>query len=288
MDEILLCPNPGRDKNLGLTMEVYRLLVRNGHYPVVSPLFARYGGYCELPEDVRVRPLEEELPKAKMVLVFGGDGTILYTARQAAKAGVPVLGINMGNKGFIAELERTDIDLVLKAVSGKYALESRMMLDVEVLRGGATVFSDFALNDAVVGGIARVIDLRVCGDGKKITAFAGDGIVVATPTGSTAYSMAAGGPIVEPAAENIIITPICAHALIERSFVLAPDRKVSVEVGYLGKKSAYLSVDGEDSMNLLGGDVLQIRKSEHVTRLVRVSERSFYEKVSEKLGERRT
>lgn len=288
MDEILLCPNPGRDKDLELTREVYRLLVRNGHHPRVCPLFDRYGGYCELPEEMQVCSLETELPRAKMILVFGGDGTILYTARIAATAGVPVLGINMGNKGFIAELERTDIELVLKAVSGQYTLESRMMLDVEVFRDGKAVFSDFALNDVVVGGIARVIDLQVCGDGKKITAFAGDGIVVATPTGSTAYSMAAGGPIVEPAAENIIITPICAHALVERSFVLAPDRRVSVEVGYLGKKSAYLSVDGEDSMDLLGGDILQIRKSRHVTQLVRVSERSFYEKVSEKLGERRT
>ena len=287
MDKVVLCPNPGRDKGYRFTQKIYTMLAQAGHHPVLCPLFERYSEYDGIPSDMQVARLETELPQAEMAVAFGGDGTILYTARAAAAYGVPVLGVNLGNKGFVAELERGDTQLLLEAAAGRYTIDQRMMLDVTVVRGGKAVFSDFALNDVVVGGIARVVDVSVFGDDRKISEFSGDGIVVATPTGSTAYSMAAGGPIVEPAAENIIITPICAHALIARSFVLAPDRKVSVQLGPLGKKSAYLSVDGEDSTALESGDILQIARSQRVTRLVHVSNRSFYEKVSEKLGERK-
>ncbi len=133
--------------------------------------------------------------------------------------------------GFMAELEPGDIDRIPGAVLGGYDIHTRMMLDVALIRDGETILKDFALNDAVIRGLTRVVELSVYGDGQLISHFSGDGAVIASPTGSTAYSMSAGGPIVEPSAENIIITPICAHALVAKSFVLAPDRQVMAEIG---------------------------------------------------------
>jgi len=272
MKKVVLFPNQERDVGLVLTEKVRSLLAGLG---VECPVCSGLG--C----------LEGLLRGADMVVTFGGDGTILRAARCAAPAGVPLLGINMGNKGFMAELEAGDTELVRRAVEGNYAIECRMMLDAEVVRGGARTVSDFALNDVVVGGIARVIAITALGDGREITSFSGDGIVVATPTGSTAYSMAAGGPIVEPDAENIIVTPICPHVLRAKSYVLTSSRVVTVVIGKLGGKPAYFSADGGESVPLCGGDRIGIRRSALVTRLVRVTDRSFYEKVSEKLGEKR-
>jgi NAD+ kinase len=192
----------------------------------------------------------------------------------------------MGSKGFMAEIEKEDIALIPKAVCGEYTIDRRMMLDVELRRDGSVIYSDFALNDVVVAGITKVIDLTLRGDGQIISHFSGDGAIVATPTGSTAYSMAAGGPIIEPCADNIIVTPICAHVLAAKAFVLASDRCVSVELGAVKANPAYLSVDGGGYLNLTSGDIVTVRKSTKETLLVHLSNRSFYKKVSEKLGEK--
>ena len=271
MKKIILCPNPDRDIGLAVSNKVSKLL---------DGLEVDY----EVFEGTDA--LARKLDDAEMIITFGGDGTILRAARAAASKGIPLLGVNMGNKGFIAELEVDEIEQIKKAIAGEYWLESRMMLDVSVLRGNTTIFSDFALNDVVVGGIAKVIDISVWGDGRRITAFSGDGVVIATPTGSTAYSMAAGGPIVEPDAENIIVTPICPHVLRGRTYVLTATRLVSVDIGQLGSKQAYMSVDGGESIAICSGDLIYIKQSCFVTRLVRVTYKSFYEKVSGKLGEK--
>lgn len=281
MKQIVLCPNPKRDHDIKFTLEVKKRLEECGYTPSVCPLFY---SFPKPEKPLWKTELEEALETADILICFGGDGTILHLARSAAKKSIPILTVNMGNKGFIAELERKDIDRIIQvAVSEEYTIDYRMMLDVSVTRGGERVFLDFALNDAVVAAIARIIDISVYGDGKKISKFSGDGIIVATPTGSTAYSMAAGGPIVEPIAENIIVTPICAHALIAKSFVLAPERRVTVEVSNMNGKQAYMSVDG-GSFDLLPGDIISISKSEYVTRLIKASNKSFYEIVNEKLG----
>ena len=161
-----------------------------------------------------------------------------------------------------------------------------MMLDVTVRREGRPVFTELALNDAVItkGAVARVLDLEVTGDRVVISSFSGDGIVVATPTGSTAYSMAAGGPIVEPTAENIIISPICAHSLHAKPFVLDSARTVGVRLLPGGKKTAYLSVDGGRAFRVQPGDWVECRRSRQVTRLVKLTGRSFYDRINQKLG----
>lgn len=284
MKKIVLCTNPRRDIGFAMTLSARSLLIGAGIYPLHSLLFD--DGETEMPKGLRYLPLSEALVGADMLICLGGDGTILHAAQAAAKAEVPTLGINVGHKGFLADLEAEDFALLLEAVKGNYVEDIRMMLDIAVERGGRPVFSGFALNDAVAskGGAAKTIDVRVLGDGKLMSSFSGDGLIAATPTGSTAYSMSAGGPIVDPSAENMIITPICAHDLKAKSFVLPGDANVTVEIGELRERMAFLSLDGDNACRLMSGDVIQISRSVLRTRLVRVRNRSFYEIINSKLS----
>lgn len=283
---VVLCPNPYRDIGLKLTLKVKDMLETAGfHRVLVSPV-CKSLRETTLPEGVETVPLYDAAKGAAMLISFGGDGTILHTARAAMAETTPILGVNLGTKGFMAELDPDGIGVIADAVMGKYLPDRRMMLSVELIRGGEPIFADSALNDAVVTGVVHVIRVTAYGDGRKITEYSGDGMIVATPTGSTAYSMAAGGPLVEPSAKNIILTPICAHALIARSFVLAPDRVVTVRIGDLTGKSAVLSVDGGSRVELESGDIIKIRKSEYETLLAHVGPKSFYDIAYEKLGER--
>jgi NAD+ kinase len=199
---------------------------------------------------------------------------------------VPIIGVNLGTVGFLAELECCDITRLITAAEGNYTPSPRMMIKVELERGGKTIFSDYALNDVAIHGITQTIHMVAQGDGRRIIEFSGDGLVVSTPTGSTAYSMSAGGPLVEPTAENIILTPICAHALAARSFVLAPDRVVTVNISCIRGRSAIISVDG-GRFDVQDGDVLRVRKSGYQTVLAHVGYKGFYDIVFEKLGERK-
>ncbi|MCL2201857.1 MAG: NAD(+)/NADH kinase [Oscillospiraceae bacterium] len=282
--KIILLPNSERDICFETTLRVKQMLDARGRSTAVCKLFDDITD-CALPDGVAFEDFGEQLENAELIIAFGGDGTILRTARMAADVNVPILGVNMGGKGFMAELEPVALELIDDVAEGKYTLEQRMMLDVEIHRGGEIVYSDFALNDVVIRGDNKVIDLMLFGDGQVITHFSGDGAVIATPTGSTAYSMAAGGPIVEEAAENIIVTPICAHVIAAKSFVLVPDRLVSVSLGDRRNNPAFISVDGGDHHAVLTDDVINVFKSLRHTQLVRLSNRNFYKKVSEKLGE---
>jgi len=228
-------------------------------------------------------PSHPDISDADIVITFGGDGTILHAARAAADIAVPILGINMGGKGFIAELEADDIDLIKLVTTGEFNIETRMMINIEISRNGKILHSDFALNDIVIKGDNKVIEMTVYGDNEMITHFTGDGTIIATPTGSTAYSMSAGGPIVEPTAKNIIITPICAHVLEAKSFVLVATRVVTVDIDCKKGISAYVSVDGGTHTQVQSGDSIKISKSVKSTNLVRLSDKSFYHKISSKL-----
>ena len=284
--KIILYPNMQRDIGFEMSRRVSEMLRKHGKPTVFCPVFDNDSSACIPPPGLETVAIEDELPSAEMIITFGGDGTILRAARAAADLGVPILGINLGGKGFIAEIESEDVDLIDKAITEGFKIENRMMLDVEVTRDGNVIHGDFALNDAVIKGDNKVIDLTLLGDGQRISHFSGDGAVIATPTGSTAYSMAAGGPIVEPAAHNIIVTPICAHTLEAKSFILVSDRRVSVEIGYRKQNPAYMSVDGGEHISIQSGDIINVYKSEKYARFIRLSSRSFYKKVSEKLGER--
>lgn len=267
MGKVILYVNPARDKGYRASNRVREMLEARGRpYAVCSD-----GASAA-----------REAKDAELAVTFGGDGTILHCARAVAPFDVPILGVNLGRKGFMAELEAGEVDRVALALDGGFSLEPRMTLDVAVRRG-EELYRNFALNEAVVKGVTRVVELSVLGDGKPIMRFSGDGLIVSTPTGSTAYSMAAGGPIVEPDAENIIITPICPHLLAARSYVLAPHRRVTVSAAR-GKR-VFLSADGGESVPLEDGDSVEIRRSDLTVKLARLAEGSFYEKVSRKLGE---
>lgn len=284
---VVLSPNPYRDKGLRAAQSAQKILRQSGVETLMClPFSLEEGSRVELPPNLTFTPLKKGLARADVMVCFGGDGTILHAAKDAETYNVPILGVNMGSVGFMAELEYGELSQLSKLPAGKYALESRMMLDVQAVRGGKTVFHDTALNDAVVtkGAVARVVDLAVYGDKVLISDFAGDGVILSTPTGSTAYAMSAGGPIVEPTSENIIFTPICAHALHAKAFVLGAERMVSVRMPPDNRKSAYLSVDGGRAFKLLPGDRLEVARSKRRTQLVKLTGRSFYEILNQKLG----
>jgi len=284
--KIVLFPNVNRDIDLAIMHRVANMLEQYGREIAICPVFDDEMDVFPPMPGFSATNLEDELDNAEMIITFGGDGTILRAARAAAESETPILGINMGGKGFMADLEVAEIELISAAATGAYEIECRMMLETNVVRGAEAVYRDFALNDIVLRGDNKVIDLSLYGDGQLISEFSGDGVIIATPTGSTAYSMAAGGPIVEPSAQNIIITPICAHVLEAKPYVLASDRRVSVEIGYKKHGPAYLSADGGKRVDIFGSDVINVGKSDKCTYLVHLSNRSFYKKVSEKLGEK--
>ncbi len=285
--KIILSSNPFRDKNLRAARSAERILrAAGGETCLCLPFRFERGNGAELPRGIEFGDLKKELETADLLVCFGGDGTILHAAKDVTSHDIPILGVNMGSVGFMAELEHSELSLLSKITAGKYTTEHRMMLEVTVWRHGRKIFEDLALNDAVItkGAVARVIDLSVYGDGMLISDFGGDGVIVSTPTGSTAYSLSAGGPIVEPTAENLIITPICAHSLQTKSFVLGRDRVVDVMTERQSRKSVYLSVDGGKAFKALGGDKVTIRRSPKVTKLIRLTNKSFYSIMREKLG----
>ena len=231
----------------------------------------QYGVVC--------RPLYQTLRSSDLIVAFGGDGTILHLARAASMRGIPVLGVNLGSLGFMSDLELGELGLLKNLASGRYRREKRMMLDVAVVREGRTVYTGGALNDAVVtkGAMARVVRLQVSAGEEQLGIFSGDGVVVATPTGSTGYSLSAGGPIVEPTAQNFVISPICAHTVFTKSFVLSASGTVTVAPAELNRKQVYLSVDGGKAFALRQGDKVRFCRSRYETELLRLTDKSIYE-----------
>ena len=285
--KIVLSSNPYRDRGLRVALEARRVLEHAGAQTVLClPFQPKKGDRLDLPRQLPLSLLEKELPTADLLICFGGDGTILHAARDATLHGVAILGVNLGSVGFMAELERSELPLLASLAHGLYTIEERMMLDVKVLRGDRLISQDIALNDAVIskGSMARVAEMEVFADRVKVTAITGDGVIVATPTGSTAYSMSAGGPIVEPTSKSIIVTPVCAHQLAARAMVLAPERVVAVQLPRGNRKYLYLSIDGGKAVRLSGGDRVEVRRSDRATQLVRLADRSFYQVINQKLG----
>ena len=280
MSRIVLCPNVARDEGLACTRQVGEMLREKGHQVVVSPVYGDAPG-------LEAMPLDRAMEGADLLVTLGGDGTILHLAPLVMSYNVPLVGVNLGHKGFLTELDRSTAHRLTDAAEGRFEIVPRMMLDVEILRGGRRIFADTAINEALISGIVQNVRLTALGDGERILTFSGDGIIVASPTGSTAYSMSAGGPLVEPGAENIILTPICAHMLAARSFVLTSDRVVTVCPQDVGtEKRCILSVDGRGMTDLQNGDRVVVRKSGFKLLMAHLGLKSFYETAFEKLGER--
>lgn len=279
---IAICPNPFRDADLKYTLEAQKILSSEGFETVICPVFADDAPGA-VPANIKTAELKSTLPECGLAVVIGGDGTILSVARESHSLDIPLLGVNLGTKGFMTALEPDELPLILKAAKGNFNVSRRMMLDVELVRGGELIYTDSVLNDAVIHGYGDCVKLTAWCEGDKITNFSGDGIILSTPTGSTGYSMSAGGPIVEPDAEAIILSPICAHAMASRSFVLDPGREITVMTEKLHVRKAYLSVDGNWAVDLENGDVMVVRRSSHYTLMANLGLRSFYDIAYDKL-----
>jgi NAD+ kinase len=283
MKNVILTPNPYRDKGFQTVREAKRILEESGVSCKICLPFEVDSTFV-LPSDLQFYRLDREIHHCDLVICFGGDGTILHMAKSATKAGVPILGVNIGTMGFMAELESTELDQLRQLANDAYTIDSRLMLDVIVQRGADIIFHDISLNDVVVtkGAVARIMNLSVECDGVEAVSFGGDGVIIATPTGSTAYSLSAGGPIIEPETDSILITPICAHDIVSRCIVTSGKRVITVNMQNNTKRNAFLSVDGGKALRLNPEDKVTVRKSRLETKLLRLKDRSFYDVVNMK------
>lgn len=220
-------------------------------------------------------------------VTVGGDGTIIHAAKYAAVCDKPLIGVNVGRLGFAADLESDELDRLTDIIEGKYTTEKRMTLDVEVLSNGVSKHY-IAVNDAVVahGQMSKIIDLQLSLDGEVISKYRADGLLFSTPTGSTAYSLSAGGPIVAPEMDCILMTPVCPHSLFSRSVLFEGSSELGVTVTIPRECSCVLTIDGEKNINITETDKIFIKKSEWVLNLMTIHKRNFYRKLNEKLKER--
>lgn len=283
MKKIVMTPNPYRDRNFKYANLAEKLLQEAGMETRICLAFDVDKNF-ELPDDIVFHDLSKELRDADLLICFGGDGTILHASKAATRAGVPILGVNIGTMGFMAELESSELKELRRLAENDYSVEERMMLRVTAEHEGRVILQEDALNDAVItkGAVARIVQMSVSCDGVEMMSFGGDGVIVSTPTGSTAYSMSAGGPIVEPTAQNIVITPICAHDMQTKAVVTSAERKITVQIGRIGRKNAFLSVDGGRALRLCAGDQITISRSAFTTRLIHLTKRSFFEIIKNK------
>ncbi|MGV8059278.1 MAG: NAD(+)/NADH kinase [Smithellaceae bacterium] len=230
-------------------------------------------------------PWENLARKAELVAVLGGDGTMLRTARYVAKYNVPIVGINMGSFGYLTEVNLNEMHSALELIlRGDYLTEKRMMLDVSVRHGKTVITAGTVLNDVVInrGNLSRIIELETTINDKYLTTYKADGLIVSTPTGSTAYSLSAGGPIVYPEKDLIIINPICPHTLTNRPIIIPEDSDLHIRI-WSTEKGATLTLDGQESYRINSGDVVTVRKSKYITKLVLSPHRSYWEILRSKL-----
>jgi NAD+ kinase len=234
--------------------------------------------------------LEDIVEKSTIIVALGGDGTLLRAARAVGDRRTPILGVNVGSLGFLTEVALPELYPALeRIVTDGYRHEDRMNVDATIHRNGEQVGTFTALNDMVInkGALSRVIELNTAIDCSYLATYTADGLIVSTPTGSTAYSLSAGGPIVNPAMEAIIATPICPHTLAVRPMILAPTQELSIDLwaghSVHGEPEVTLTVDGQVGFDLVTGDRIVFTRSERKTRLVQSGNRTFYEVLREKL-----
>ncbi|MFI3225842.1 MAG: NAD(+)/NADH kinase [Clostridia bacterium] len=222
--------------------------------------------------------------KGSMIITLGGDGTMLTAINKCKN--IPILGINLGHLGFLTELEITELEYLENIFRGDFYLDKRMILDLEIIRNGIQIVKEVALNDVIVKteNSFRVVNIEVLSDGKTALNFDGDGVIIATPTGSTAYSMSAGGPIVEPELEAICVTPICSHKLSGKSFVFSTSREITIKVEERNQNIAYIAVDGNNNVRINPNDIIKIRKSNDYIPFIRVKGTTFFNVLKRKIG----
>lgn len=283
MEHFFIITNENKDPGFEVTGQITRFLEKAGKRCSVRVNSAagqepgRYTDSTRIPEDV------------DGVLVLGGDGTLLQAARDTIDRKLPLLGVNLGTLGYLAEVERGNIEDALKQLlSGQYTIEERMMLTGRVKKNGQWMSDEYALNDIALTrkGPLQIIHFDITVNGQFLNRYGADGLLVATPTGSTGYNMSAGGPIVEPGAKILLMTPICPHTLHSRSIVLASEDEIEICVGADrdGRRQAVeVAFDGSQILELSTGDRIRIRRSDQVTRIMKLSRVSFLEVLHKKM-----
>lgn len=255
----------------------------------------------ELGVDVRVSDRYKSMPSGSnsnddiidccdIAIAIGGDGTTLNVAKLAANVGKPVLGINAGRLGFMSGIEKDELSLLENIVKGDYQLDERMMLQADVLDASGNIISTHqCLNDAVIsrGNFARLVDIELFSDSRCVRKMRADGVIISTPTGSTAYSMAAGGPVVSPEASCIVATPICPHSLTDRSIIFPTVAVLKVKAGNDKSECPVLNIDGQEMVELMPEYSVSIKSSSIKTRLIKLKPDNFYEILDKKIIERR-
>ena len=222
-----------------------------------------------------------------VAITVGGDGTIIHAAKYAACADIPLIGVNVGRLGFAADLEADDIGALSLLLSGDYVIDKRILLDIEVQSRGPSKHY-LAVNDAVIahGQLSKIVDFSLCLNGEESSKYRADGLLFATPTGSTAYSLSAGGPIISPQMDCILMTPVCPHSLFSRSVLFEGGSTLSVSAKIPDGCSCVLTVDGEVNINIGEADRVIIRKSDQKLKLISINKLNFYRKLNRKLKER--
>jgi len=246
----------------------------------------------DVAREIAAQPLaiEDLVRRAELIVVLGGDGTLLAIARLIGERETPILGINLGGLGFLTVITRDELYPTLERVlAGDFQTERRVQIAAEMVRADEVIASFLALNDAVLnkGAIARILDFEVYVDGKFVANYKSDGLIVSTPTGSTAYSLAAGGPVVAPSVQAFIITPICGHTLTHRPIVLSDSVKIEVVVKSQ-RESSYLTVDGQVGIAARSEDIVRMKKASSWVELVQPAQTNYFEILRKKLkwGER--
>ena len=285
MKKIGIIPNREKDEGLKYTRVLSESVRCNGGEAILSSEVATELGY-----DKKWLDEDEVLADSEVVVCLGGDGTFLKAARKAYKYDIPLLGINLGSLGFLTEVEKNDIEnAVIRLISDEYEIENRMMLEVSVHnRDNKVIVQDTALNDAVVSRVAlsRILHLETYINGIYVDSFPGDGLIISTPTGSTAYSLSAGGPVVEPDADMIILTPICPHILYSKTFIASGNKEIKVMVDENYCNNAMVTIDGQIGYELRGGDIIKVKRSCHSVRVIRMSSRNFFNILRTKIYDR--
>jgi NAD+ kinase len=285
MRSVAIVSKPQKEELSALLPELVLWMKAHGLDPILDPVS---GNYTQSAPVVARHLMPAENPE--LVIVLGGDGTLLSAARVFAKSGVPILSVNLGSLGFLTEVRLSDLYSTLEGwCRDCFTMDARFMLHSELWREGELFVEHEALNDVVVakGAIARMGDFRVVLDGQLAAEFRADGVIVATPTGSTAYSLAANGPILVPDVDALIVSPVCPHLLTIRPMVVRGDARLSVSIEGVPDQT-FLTVDGQEAIALKVGDELRCRRSDYSVKLLRLGPTGFFDVLRSKLkwGER--
>jgi len=274
---IAIIPNAERDNEYLISKKITEFFISHG-IKVVSD--------CEnIDSRIVVMNIDKICAEADIIISLGGDGTILRLVHQLNDVQTPIFGVNLGNVGYMNEIEADELDKLSLLISGEYFIEKRMMLSCEVYKNRQRVFCEKALNDAVVshGALSRMVSIDLFVNGEHISSVRGDGMIFSTPTGSTAYSFSAGGPIVEPTLESLIMTPVCVHSFNKSPIIFSPKTELGVKFDNDRNDHIYVTVDGFINYKLESNDYLKIKRSDTAVNLIRFKNKSFYSKLSEKL-----